>query len=164
MTDSILPADDEQDSVFVQEMARHGDGMTAIVRSGIRDPRYSMEVVLRKTLERPEIRAAVKALERIEKATAPSEITRDSVVADMQHIYEKAESIGDIKGAIAAKRLQADLMGFLEQKIAVTHTMKAEEMTDAQLMRIAQQKQRGLPAPTDAEDAEFEEVEEDGDA
>lgn len=134
--DSILPGDSEQDSVFVEEYVKTGDAMLAIVRSGIRDPAYSMDIVARRTLERPEIAAAVKALERIERASLPVEITRESLVADMQQVYEKCISIGDHKSAISAKKLQATLCGLLDQKITVTHR-HLNEMTDADLMRIA---------------------------
>ncbi|HSE77283.1 MAG TPA: hypothetical protein VLG66_04715 [Alphaproteobacteria bacterium] len=34
--DSILPADPEQDSIFVQEMVRHGDPLLACTRAGFR--------------------------------------------------------------------------------------------------------------------------------
>ena len=142
-------ADAEADAVFVQEYVEHGDAMLACVRANIRDPRYPMDMIARRTLERPEIRAAIAALSKIMDFRAPIDITRESVVADLQSVYERAFERDMLAQAVAAKKTQADLLGFTVQRIEVTHR-DVNEMTEAQLVKIA-----GKSLITDAE---FEEV------
>lgn len=140
MTD-LLPPDDtdaDADAVFVQEYVRSGDAVAACVISGLRDPRYDIRVHAERTLARPEIRNAIDALQRIYKADAASaEITLDSVVADMQDVYQKALADGQYPSAIAAKKLQAMMKGWLDQKIEITHRTRVDEMSTEQLERLA---------------------------
>jgi len=97
-------------------------------------------VVANRQLQKPEIVAALKALERIATSMQPLEVTRDSVVADMQDVYEKALQDGQYASAIGAKKLQSMLLGMLQTNISITHGFKPELMTDEQLMRIASAK------------------------
>ena len=140
MTD-ILPdtdADHDADAVFVQEFVRSGDAVTACVVAGLRDPRYDIRVYAERTLARPEIRNAIDALQRIYKADATTaDITLESVVADMQTVYQQALAANQFPSAIAAKKLQAQMKGWLDQKIEITHRTRPEEMSTAQLERLA---------------------------
>lgn len=49
----------EQDRVFVETYARSNDPLLAIIKSEIRDYRYSLEYVAQRQLARPEIKAAI---------------------------------------------------------------------------------------------------------
>lgn len=167
---SILPDDDDHDAdaVFVQEYVRSGDAVTACVVAGLQDPRYDVRVHAQHVLARPEIRNAIDALQRIYKADATTaDITLDSVVADMQAVYQKALDAGQYPSAIAAKKLQAALKGWLDQKIEVTHRTRPEEMSTAQLERLAKGYLQttalpalpaGLGQYADASDIEYEDV------
>lgn len=161
---SILPHDEEKDLVFCREYATHGDAILACVRSNIRDPQYPIAVTAARTLERPEIRAGIRAFETVAKSSEPIEITQASIAADMERVYDEAMNTGDWKGAIAAKRLQADVMGLMKTEITVTHKRSVEDFTDAELMRLAGKKMKvidvepaALPAalPAPDEDDEF---------
>lgn len=160
---SILPetaADYDADSVFVSEFVKTGDATTACIVAGIRDNRYDIRVTAEKTLARPEIRTAIEALQRIYQVdVAQPEITLDSVVADMQVIYQKAVDDGQYQAAIAAKKLQASLRGWLDQKIDITLRRSVDEMSTKDLERLAQGylKTTSIAAAyRDADDADYE--------
>jgi hypothetical protein len=139
---SILPDDDDendQDQVFVETYVQSGDAMLACVKAGIRDHKYPMDVVAKRQLARPEIKAAITAYQKIKSANVPVEVTRQSIIADMQDVYEKAIDQSQLSNAIAAKKLQAALLNLLQQNISITHTFRAEDLPDEELARIAGQ-------------------------
>jgi|GEM_PF-3379075 len=144
--------DEDSDAVFVQEYVDHGDAMLACVRADIRDPRYPMDIIARRMLERPEIRAACKALAAISEFRQHVDVTRETIVADMQRVYEQALDRDMLAQAVASKKLQADLLGFIAQKIEVTHR-DVTEMTESQLTKIAG---KSLIIDADFEDVENE--------
>lgn len=171
MTDVLPPEEEDHDAdaVFVQEFVKSGDAVTACVVAGLRDPRYDIRVYAERILARPEIRNAIDALQRIYKAdAATAEITLESVVADMQKVYQEALADRQYPSAIAAKKLQAQMKGWLDQKIEVTHRTRPEEMSTAQLERLAKGylQTTALPAlaaglgqyAEDVSDVEFEEA------
>jgi len=139
MIPSHPDADDQsdKDAVFVEQYRLTGDAVQACIRAGIRDARYPITVVANRQLQKPEIVAALKALERIATSMQPLEITRDSIIADFQEIYEKALQDGQYASSVSAKKAQALVMGFLTTNINITHGFRADLMTDDQLMRIA---------------------------
>lgn len=127
----------DQDAVFVQQYLLTGDPITACIRAGIRDPRYPITVMADRQMKKPEIAAAIKALAKIDAAGAPMEVTRESIVADMEDVYGKALTDGQYASAIGAKRMQAMLLGYMDQKLTINHSFKVEHMSDEQLLRIA---------------------------
>lgn len=136
----MLPFDitPDQDSVFIDAMnSNGGDATAACVVARIMSPMYPIDYIAKLMMERPEIQAALGALKLIKKNSVMPEITRDSIVADMQSVYEKAMLLGDPKAAIASKRLQSELLKFLDQSITITHKTDASQLTDEELMRIA---------------------------
>lgn len=142
---SILPstgAEDEEEAaeqaiIFIQEYLKTGNAMVACSRAGIRDPRYTMEVVAERYLNRDDIQVALKAFDKLQVAAQPIEVGRESIVADMQVVFEKALSDRQYGSAISAKKLQALISGLISAKIDITHRHSVESMTDEQLMRIA---------------------------
>lgn len=135
---------DARDAVFIEQYRLTGDAVTACVRAGIRDPSYPITVVAQKQLQRPEIAAALKALSRIETSLMPLEVTRDSIVSDMEDVYGRAMTDGQYSSAIGAKRLQSFLLGLMDQKITITHGFQPDKMTDEQLMRIVDGRARDI--------------------
>lgn len=129
---------DEQDAVFIDTMvANGGDAVAACVTARILSPMYPVDYIAKVMMERPEIETAVATLKRAKKSAATPEITRESIVADMQAAYEKAMAAGDVKGAIAAKRLQSELKKFLDSNITITHRHDVTQLSDEDLMKIA---------------------------
>lgn len=127
---------DNRDIIFCEEMALHGDGVRALIRSGIRDDRYAVNIVAQRMLGRPEIRTAIALLEQMRRETEAPEVTRDSIVADMQEVYQEAMRTGDRDQAIQAKRLQSQLLGLLVEKKEVTLKRGLDDYSTAELAKI----------------------------
>lgn len=136
----------DKDAVFVEQYRLTGDAVQACIRAGIRDPRYPITVIAARTLQRPEIAGALAALKRIETSALPLEVTRESVVADMEEVFQRALSDGQYASAVGAKKLQGMLLGLLDQKLIISHSLKVELMSDDQLMRIASGSMRDVTA------------------
>lgn len=179
-----------QEQLWVKLYRETGDAMASCVRAKMFSPEYPTDVLAMKTLERPEIQAAIAELDQAEReAVAASqvpavrqsvEITREVILADLQEVFEVAMgndfTLGaavapvsakpgtdaaallkprNLGAAIAAKKVQASMIGALRQTVDVNfHMKRAEDMTDEELDRIIRQGK--------AKDAEFEEVKEEG--
>lgn len=142
--DSILPGPStladlraKKEMAFCEEYVRTGDALTAAIKAQLQSPNYPIDVVARQLLDRPDIRLVIGVLEKHNKGATPVEITRDSILADMQNCYEGAYLAGRYDTAIAAKRLQAALMGFLVEKREVTLVKSVGDMTNAELRALA---------------------------
>lgn len=136
-TQSDIDAEAKKDAVFIEQYRLTGDAITACVRAGIRDPSYPITVMAQRQLQRPEIKAALLSLEKIDSGMVPLEVGRESIIADMEAVYQRALTDSQYASAIGAKKMQAMLLGLLDQKITVTHGFKPEMMTEEQLTRIA---------------------------
>jgi len=136
-TQSDIDAEAKKDAVFIEQYRLTGDAITACVRAGIRDPSYPITVMAQRQLQRPEIKAALLSLEKIDSGMVPLEVGRESIIADMESLYERCVTDGQYNAAIGCKKLQSLLLGLLDQKITVTHGFQPDKMTDEQLMRIA---------------------------
>lgn len=126
----------ERDNIFVEEFVRTGDPIVACIRADMIDAQFSPEVKARAQLKRPEIQAAVKLLESMNIVGVDVGITREAIVAQMEYLYLAAIKNKDFKSAIAAKSLQASLLGMLEQKITLTHNVPVREMTTEQIEKL----------------------------
>lgn len=142
--ESILPSDNKiaeekakREIIFCEEYIRTGDVVGAVVKAGIRAVNYPIDVVGRQLLERPDIKLAIRMLTDRGVTSAPVEYTRDSLVSDMQNIYQDAREAGRFESAISAKRLQAALLGYLVDRKEITLVKSAQEMTNDELRRIA---------------------------
>lgn len=150
----VLTEVDEKEANFALFVAQGDDPVAACIRAGLQNFQYHPEVWVRKILERPEVMRAIETLRAATKRQQPIAVTRQSVVADMQDVYNKAMQISDFKEAISSKKLQAALLGLLVEKKEVTLRRGIDEMSDDELARIAGEGQV-------VTDAEFEEVSED---
>lgn len=131
----------EQDSVFIETVIGTSDPIAACVAANIISPEWPVTVVARIMMERPEIEAAINTLKRLKRDGVSSpQITRESIIADMQNVYEKCMLTGDTKAAIASKRLQAELNQWLDKNITVTHRHDPTQLTEAQLLAIINSK------------------------
>lgn len=152
---SILPtteADTNKDVVFINSYREHRDPVRACVEAQLSDPHYTITVFAKRQLERPEIKAAIEALDKADEKHGPrAEITREAVEAKLMSLAEKAEAEGQYNSAIAALKLLAALRNWLSTNIAITHRHVAGDLSDDELERIASQKR-------DAVDASYEEV------
>lgn len=148
MTSPFDIAEPEKLAVFVQEYVRHEGqedcAVIAVIRSQLRDPRYSPSLMAERVLAKPEIQAAIKAARSFYIKPEGVEVTQATLLSDFEDIYQKSIDDRQYQSAIAAKRNQADLLGLNKNvvDVNVTHTLT---MSDAQLEKIASR------APIDAE-------------
>ena len=138
-----ISPDPEKDAIFVQVYLQTGDALDAYVRSGHRNPMYESRVLAQWLLERADIQLALKTAETL-KPKAPVDITRESIVSDLEHIHSKAIGDKDYTPAIAAKKLQAQLSGYLAENVTVTHKLDVSAMTDAQLEKLIAAKSKRI--------------------
>lgn len=136
----ITPIDADQ--VFVETYLKHeGDEAAALIayrRAGFIEPEYPIVVAASRHLARlkPEIDAArgvVKSLVRADRS-------RDSLLTDLDKVFESALADKDHAACVNAKRLQAQIDGLLVEDVRVTHKVDVTMMTDEQLLKIINSK------------------------
>lgn len=125
------------DSVFCREYLATGSAKQAVIRAGIVDSQYSIDVVARRTLERPEIQAAIAVLRDLGVKREPVVVTRDLILDESQVLYEVAKESGQVSAGVSALKLQAQLLGLLDQTVTVNHTMAVTELPLSELRRLA---------------------------
>lgn len=140
------------DAVFVREYVKTGDAMLATSRAGLNDSRYTLSVLAEHHLRRPEIQAAIEIAKELNRDARPSGVhyTRDLIIEDLERLHRDARDDGAYAPAISAKKVQAQLLGYLDQTVNVRHSMEPREMsTDELRRRIAEmsKNEAALPAP-----------------
>lgn len=142
--------DDPREADFIEEYVRHNDPVKAIERSGIRgegrDVSLSFSALADRLLAKPSVQVGVEFLRRARAYWGAGEITRESLVASLEDIAEDARRSRKHSEAIAAKKLQAQLMGLLIERREVTFKKKIEDMTNAELMELAAKRKRATAA------------------
>ena len=73
--------------------------------------------------------------------------TRELLIAELQAAYTAAMASGQVSSGVSALKLQAQLMGYLEQVVNVNHTVSARDLPLADLRRMVAERmpERGLP-------------------
>lgn len=140
------------DAIFVREFVKTGDAMLATSRAGLNDSRYTLSVLAEHHLRRPEIQAAIEIARELNRDARPSGVvyTRELIIEDLERLHQEAKSDGAYAPAISAKKVQAQLLGLLDQTVNVRHSVEPREMsTDELRRRIAEMsgKDAALPAP-----------------
>ena len=140
---SIAP-DPNREERFVRFYMQTGDALDACKRAGfVAHGGYDDREVAQYLIERADIRAAVQAAK--DAASRPVEITRESLLTDLEKIHTAAMGDGEYTPAIAAKKMQATLLGLVQENVQVTHRMDVTRMTDAQLIALLEKKTRQAP-------------------
>jgi hypothetical protein len=147
------------DAIFVREYVRTGDAMLATSRAGLNDSRYTLSVLAEHHLRRPEIQAAIEIAKQLNRDARPSGIqyTRELIIEDLERLHQDAKIDGAYAPAISAKKVQAQLLGYLDQTVNVRHSVEPREMsTDELRRRIAEMtgNEAALPAPYQRLEAE----------
>lgn len=140
------------DAVFVREYVKTGDAMLATSRAGLNDSRYTLSVLAEHHLRRPEIQAAIEIAKELNRdaKSAVGGYTRELILEDLERLHRDARDDGMYAPAISAKKVQAQLLGYLDQTVNVRHSVEPREMsTDELRRRIAEMsgKEPALPAP-----------------
>jgi len=129
------------DAVFVREYVKTGDALLAVSRAGLGDSRYALSVVAEYHLGRPEIQAAIAIQRDLAKTEKRREegYTLDLILDDLENLHQKAKEDGAYAPAISAKKVQAQLLGYLDQTVNIRHSVVPREMTTDELrQRIAE--------------------------
>ncbi len=139
--DPFLDNNPEALATFVQEYVRNEDkedaGSLAVIASQLRDPRYLPHQVAEYLLAKPEIQAAVKVLRAVSKPRAAGAVSIESISMDMETLYQEAKQARQFTAAIGAKKLQAEIAGFLAKDININVRHTAATMSDSELETIA---------------------------
>jgi len=129
------------DAIFVREYVRTGDEVLAVSRAGLNDSRYALSVVAEYHLARPEIQAAILIQRELFKELETSRLrlmggySRELILDDLEKLHQKASDDGAYAPAISAKKVQAQLLGFLDQTVNIRHSLEPREMTTDELRR-----------------------------
>ncbi len=149
----IENATPEQLAVFVQEYIRREDqpdaGVLGVIAADLRDPHYPPHHVAEYLLARAEIQAAIKAAKSFYKPPGIKEITADTILADAESLYQRASDDRAYPAALAAKKLQSEILGLLKKEVTFNVKHSVTTLTDEQLEAIAK---RGVI------DAEFKDI------
>lgn len=140
------------DAIFVREYVRTGDAMLATSRAGLNDSRYTLSVLSEHHLRRPEIQAAIEIAKQLNRDVRPLgiEYTRELIIEDLERLHQDARIDGAYAPAISAKKVQAQLLGYLDQTVNVRHSVEPREMSTDELRRRIAEMSRddgALPAP-----------------
>jgi hypothetical protein len=144
------------DAIFVREYVRHGDEVLAVSRAGLTDSRYSLNVIADYHLSRPEIQSAISIQRELVKENEALKrrllggYSRELILEDLETLHLKAREDGDYAPAISAKKVQAQVLGYLDKTVHVTHSLVPREMTTDELrLRIAEMTRDSLPPPAE---------------
>jgi hypothetical protein len=134
------------EAIFVEEYVRSGNAFMACNKSGLVDPRYPMEVMARRTLERPEIQAAIaltKELKGRRSGDLPGMFSREMLLDELQRVHEKALEDKQYASAITAVKTQAQMLGFMEQTLNINHRVSVKELSLEDLRRMVAERRAG---------------------
>ena len=135
------------EAIFVEEYLRSGNAFMACNKSGLVDARYPMEVVARRTLERPEIQAAIALGKKLQarngRRDPPGMYSREMILDELQRIHEQSLADKSYASSINAVKAQAQMLGFLDQTVNVNHRVSAKELSLDDLRRMVSESRAG---------------------
>ena len=152
------------DVEFVKEYIKSGDALLAFNRAGYQTGGVGAKVMAERTLSRPEIRIALDVLADfgIEKGEdiPVNPLSRDGLIEKLDAIHEVAMQEVALPSAINAVKAQAQLLGYMDQNVTITHNVRAAELSLEDLRRMVSTELAQSPAPLmiDVVNAEFTEV------
>lgn len=139
MNDVTDVTDNDRDLVFVETYLDHEDSDAAAViacrKAGIIDPHFPIDVVARKTFNR--LAPAIKLARKYFQKRQPTEITKDSIIADLEKIFQDSLLSHDHSASNANRKLVAQITGILQNEMTVTHKHDVRLLSDAELEKIA---------------------------
>lgn len=127
---------DDRERVFAEQYAKHGDAFKALIAAKIANPAYPRHIIAEQLLAEPRIKAAIEAFKQVKPKRREVRLTRDSLIADIEDVFEKAMGKEDYTNALKAKQEQAQLLGLRVEKREVTVTADPQQMTTADLKKM----------------------------
>lgn len=129
------------DAIFVREYVKTGDAMMSVSRAGLTDSRYPLSVMADYHLSRPEIQAAIEIQKQLAKAEEKRRARMSGgyslqlILDDLEMLHLQAKEDGAFAPAISAKKVQAQMLGYLDKTVHITHSVEPREMTTDELRR-----------------------------
>jgi hypothetical protein len=133
------PLPSRPEEIFCVTYAEESDASLAAIRARIRKPGELLAVTCRELLERPDIQARISEI-RERDAPEPVTVTHRSMIEDLEDVYNRAIALSDLKAAISAKGLQAEIAGLKVHRVEVTRKRAPDEYSDEQLEEIMNRK------------------------
>jgi len=130
---------DEKDTIFAIEMARHGDMLRAVIKSGHESDGHSLDEIAERLADRPDIKKATEIAKRLASLPASAELTKDGYEDFVWRLATSAWAWNKHSEATNAVRLLGQARGYLIERKEVTHRHALQELDDATLARIAGQ-------------------------
>ena len=131
--------DDERDAVWIEEfLARDGHDDAAVIatrKAGIMDPHFPIDVIARRTFNR--LAPAIKLARKYYARRQPTEVTKDTLLADLENVFSSAVLTHDHAAANANRKLVAQLTGILREDVTITHRYDVKVLSDSDLEKIA---------------------------
>ena len=124
------------EAIFCREYLKTGDAKIACVRAGMTDNQFALSVQADIVLHKPEIQAALSVLRDSGVKRERVVVTRDLIVEELQAAHERAMQSGQVASAVSAKKLQAQLLGYLDQTVNINHTVSARDLPLAELRAL----------------------------
>jgi phage terminase small subunit len=128
---------DDQLKAFILCYMDTADPLAAAIRAGLQNAEESVMTTADRLMRHPAVKAGIAAVETLTRDGQVIRVTRDSLVEDCQAVKEKALTDRQYTSTLGAIKLQAQLKGFLEEKVRVTHQYDPKKMSDEELERIA---------------------------
>lgn len=141
---------DNPDVIFVKEYVKTGDALLAFNRAGYVTGGVGAKVAAERTLARPEIKLALSVLAEmgIEKGEdiPVDPQSREGLVDRLDVIHEAAMEEGAFPSAINAVKVQAQLLGYMDQVVTVNHHVSARELSLEDLRMLVSKELGETPA------------------
>lgn len=125
---------------FVDEFLKTGNAAQAVVHSGIRDGRGPVAIA-EDLLTQPHIKEAIESAPASERAIV--ELDKNTVLAEVQEVQEKAMAENRYSEALSALKLKTDILGFKTTKVEISHNKSIKDMSDAELLEILEKSKQG---------------------
>lgn len=139
----VITPDPDKDSAFVRHYVKSKDAVQACGQARIHCFGYDPRDVAYHQLARPEIKQAIAAEEKRVATLPPAEITKDSIITDLERVFDESMQAGEYNPAIAAKKTQASMMGWLEQTVNINLKQDATMLSDAELLKVINDRRPG---------------------
>jgi hypothetical protein len=134
----LIVTTSDQDDIFAKHFLRHGDAVQACVQARIVAPGYDIRDVAAYNLDREETKEALSRLKG--KSSVPTDLSRNSIVTDLEEIAQRALDAGEFAPAITAKKTQAQLLGYLDQNVTLTVKSEVSNYSTSQLEQMLQER------------------------
>lgn len=130
---------EERDEVFITTFLEHDGKDDAMIvacrKAGIVDPHFPIDVVARKAFNR--LAPAIKLARKYYAKREPTEVTKDTILADLDSVFQSAHLSRDHAAANANRKLVAQITGILREDVTITHRYDVKLISDSELEKIA---------------------------